>query len=223
MTYYSSYLYANCVILYNLTNAVYYMTEKIAQGAEAVLTKENGILTKERIAKGYRIRQIDEKIRKSRTRSEANLMRAARRAGINVPAVVDESEFSLRMEYIDGNRVKGLLDNRNYTRICQGMGESIAKLHERNIIHGDLTTSNMILEGNRIFLIDFGLGFQSNRIEDKATDLHLLKEALESTHFDIAEKAWNMILKVYGREYAEGEKVIKALSKIEKRGRYKER
>lgn len=199
------------------------MTETIAQGAEAILKKENDILIKERIAKGYRIRQIDEKLRKSRTRSEANLMRAARRSGIDVPAIISESEFSLRMEYINGSTVKDLLNDRNYTKVCQRMGESVAKLHDRNIIHGDLTTSNMILERDKIFLIDFGLGFHSNRIEDKATDLHLLREAFESTHFDIAEKAWNIILKVYSRDYAEGEKVIKALSKIEKRGRYKER
>ncbi len=199
------------------------MTETVAQGAEAILKKENSTLVKDRIAKGYRIAQIDERLRKSRTRSEANLIREAGRAGVNVPNIINEGSFTIEMGFIDGNKVRDALDKKNCKEICSHIGESVAKLHNRGIIHGDLTTSNMILKDGKIFFIDFGLGFFSQRTEDKAVDLRLLHQALESTHFEILEEAWDIILKSYKENYAGSDKVIKALSKIEKRGRYKER
>ncbi len=189
-------------------------------GAEAVLKREGDALVKERVKKGYRLSVIDEKLRKSRTRKEANLMREARRAGIFVPEIIEESEFSIKMKYIEGRQIKDVLDERNLAAVCRMIGEAAGRLHSNNIIHGDLTTSNMILSSG-LYLVDFGLGFSSSKTEDKAMDLHLLREALESTHFSIMEKAWGIILKNYA--YSEADKVIKTLSKIEKRGRYRER
>lgn len=190
-------------------------------GAEAVLTKKDGFVIKERIKKGYRLSALDEKLRKSRTRKEASLLREARRAGVDTPEIVEEGGFSIKMKHIEGERVKDALSEINCPDICKKIGEAAGKLHSSNIIHGDLTTSNMIVKGDKLYLIDFGLGFSSSKAEDKAMDLHLLREALESTHFSIAEKAWQEILKNYA--YGEADKVIKTLSKIEKRGRYRER
>ncbi|MEM7819648.1 MAG: KEOPS complex kinase/ATPase Bud32 [Candidatus Aenigmatarchaeota archaeon] len=205
--------------------------QQIARGAEAILYKENKKLIKERIMKSYRIKEIDEKLRRRRTRIEANLIRKARSTGIKVPQILEEEEFKIKMEYIDGKRVKDILNNNNYAEICQEIGKSIALLHNFDIIHGDLTTSNMIIKYKKnigiqeksfdIYFIDFGLGFISKRIEDKATDLFLLHEALESTHFDIFKKAWKIILKAYSKNYVDAEKVINVLNKIEKRRRYK--
>jgi TP53 regulating kinase-like protein len=200
---------------------------QIARGAEAVITRDGDVLTKERIRKGYRIMEIDERLRKRRTAMEAKLLRAAGRAGVNTPKILEEDKFSLKMEYVDGKRVRDILNDGNCDRICEKIGESVGKLHSYDLIHGDLTTSNMIfrIEGRDIviYFIDFGLGFISQRAEDRAVDLYLLHEALESTHFTVLEKAWKSVLKAYMEHYSGADKVIKALSKVEKRGRYKER
>ena len=101
------------------------------------------------------------------------------------------------------------------------VGESIAKIHDADIIHGDLTTSNMILSNERVFFIDFGLGYISKKIEDKAVDLHLLKHALEAKHF----KNWKILFEKFLEGYKKGKeskKILERLTAVEKRGRYKE-
>ena len=99
------------------------------------------------------------------------------------------------------------------------VGEQTAKLHQNSIIHGDLTTSNMILKDSQIFLIDFGLGFISAKIEDKAVDIHLIKQALEAKHFQNHEELFQNFLKGY--KWKDSKKVIERLKVVEKRGRYK--
>lgn len=195
----------------------------IAQGAEAVIRKENNEIVKERLSKGYRIKEIDDSLRKKRTRLEAKLIREARRAGVATPQIIEESRFSIKMDFIEGDRIKELVSRKNFKTIAKNIGESVALMHTYNIIHGDLTTSNMIQKGESVYFIDFGLGFFSGRAEDKATDLHVLKEAIQATHFDIADKFWPAVTKAYANNYTDSEKVIKALAKIEKRGRYVER
>jgi len=195
----------------------------VAQGAEAILYREDDILIKERIKKGYRIKELDEKLRKRRTRSEAKLLREARSIGIAVPNITDESESLIKMSFIKGKRIKEILDENNYKEIGEKIAKSVVILHDHNMIHGDLTTSNMILKNNEIYFIDFGLGFHSNRVEDKAVDLYLLHQALESTHFNVLENIWETILKTYEENSKEAEKIIKTLAEIEKRGRYRKR
>ena len=199
------------------------MPKIIAQGAEAVIRKENNEIVKERLSKGYRIKEIDDSLRKRRTRLEAKLIREARRAGVATPQIIEESRFSIKMDFIDGDRIKELVSRKNFKTIAKKIGESVALMHTYNIIHGDLTTSNMIQKDESVYFIDFGLGFFSGRAEDKATDLHVLKEAIQATHFDIAGKFWPAVTKAYANNYTDSEKVIKALAKIEKRGRYVER
>jgi len=196
---------------------------ELYHGAEAVVSEDDKTVIKERIKKGYRIKEIDTALRSRRTRLEAKLIREARRAGVFAPQILDEDKFVLKMEFIDGEKIKDILNDNNLETIAMIIGESVARLHSYGIIHGDLTTNNMIMKNDKIYFIDFGLGFFSRRVEDKATDLHLLKEVLESTHFRVAENTWKIILKNYQENYAEGDKVIKALLKIEKRGRYVER
>ena len=192
----------------------------IAKGAEAELKRDGDTVVKERIKKGYRILELDDKLRKRRTALEARLLREARRAGVLTPQVLEEEKTSLKMEFIDGQKVKDVLD-KNCISISKEVGRNVALLHSFDIIHGDLTTSNMLLKDGKLYLIDFGLGFISKREEDKAVDLYLLHEALESTHFDIMEKAWKSVLGSYKRHYQGSDKVIKALLNVESRGRYK--
>ena len=93
-------------------------------------------------------------------------------------------------------------------------------MHNNNIIHGDLTTSNMILN-KEVFFIDFGLSFFSEKIEDKAVDLHLLKEALESKHSNIWERSYKAALDSYFKKAVDGRQVLERIKIVEKRGRYK--
>lgn len=195
----------------------------IRKGAEANIYKSGKVLIKDRIKKGYRVSQLDEFIRKRRTKKEAKLLQRASRAGVLVPKVLHEDKFILNIEFIEGERIKDVLNEKNYKEICKKIGESVAKLHKDEIIHGDLTTSNIILKSKDIYFIDFGLGFFSRKIEDKATDLHLLEEAFESTHFKIADKAFDIVLKEYKKNYEKPKEVLKRLEDIRKRGRYVKR
>ncbi len=196
----------------------------IARGAEAVLyVSEDGVLVKERIKKGYRLGAIDDNLRRKRTRTESRLLREARRAGANTPQIHEEEAYSIKMEFLKGEKIKDILNEKNMTMLCTEIGESVGKLHSFHIIHGDLTTSNMIFLSGKVFFVDFGLGYQSHRIEDKAVDLHLLRQALESTHFSVAGKAWKIILKAYERNNSDADKVLRTLHAIEKRGRYAKR
>ena len=142
----------------------------IAKGAEAELKRDGDTVVKERIKKGYRILELDDKLRKRRTALEARLLREARRAGVLTPQVLEEEKTSLKMEFIDGQKVKDVLD-KNCISISKEVGRNVALLHSYDIIHGDLTTSNMLLKDGKLYLIDFGLGFISKREEDKAVYL----------------------------------------------------
>ncbi|MBW6461730.1 MAG: Kae1-associated serine/threonine protein kinase [DPANN group archaeon] len=189
-------------------------------GAEAKISVDDGIVTKDRIPKGYREGALDIKIRKARTKKEAKLLERAKVAGVMVPNILGMRDFSIQMDFVDGMRVKDIVDDSNMKKICADIGLSIAKLHNASIIHGDLTTSNMILSSDKVYFIDFGLGQVSSKVEDKATDLHLLEEAIESTHYELAEDALKLIFKSYLKNCNDGKNVMARLSEIRLRGRY---
>jgi len=198
--------------------------EIIGHGAEAKIILSDNLIIKDRISKSYRIKEIDDKIRKQRTKAEKKLLEKASKI-INAPNPFPLEEFNkIKMPFIEGKKLSEHLDSFPLSRqkeICKSVGESIAKLHEADIIHGDLTTSNMILVKDKIFLIDFGLGYISRKIEDKAVDLHLLKQALEAKHFKNWKELFEAVEKGY-KNYKESEKVLERLNVVEKRGRYKE-
>jgi len=220
------------------------------QGAEAILILEDNKLIKRRIRKNYRVPEIDDKLRKLRTRSESKIMQKL--SGIiNVPKIIkaDENSREIIMQYIEGKKLSDNLDKlKNKNNIMQEVGKQVSILHNNNIIHGDLTTSNMILVENsitnknkgkpttempnkslainniknkndKIFLIDFGLSFHSSRIEDKAVDLHLLKQALEAKHYKHYKELFSSFLETYNPK--DKTKIISQLEKVELRGRYK--
>lgn len=204
----------------------------LSRGAEAILyfSEYEGqkVLVKERIRKSYRIEEIDKRLRKTRTREEAKLLTEARKVGVATPKIfmLDEKNFKILMEYVDGIRVKELLASSNkktVEKICFEIGRLIGKLHANNIVHGDLTTSNMIFKDGEIYFIDFGLGRISSRLEDKGVDLNLLLEALKATHFKILNVCWDNIVKGYKKEYKDAEEVLRKVEEIEKRARYAKR
>jgi TP53 regulating kinase-like protein len=194
----------------------------IGRGAEALLIEKDGTLIKRRIKKGYRHPTIDDNLRIARTRRESKILCKAS-AEINVPRVFNSQGNEIVMEFIDGKVLSQDLDDfpmKKALEICKKIGESTAKIHDINIIHGDLTTSNMIFKDNKVYFIDFGLGFHSMKPEDKAVDLYLLREALKSKHFRHYDDYYEQVLEGYkkSRNYAQ---VIERLKKVECRGRYK--
>jgi len=202
--------------------------KEIARGAEAVLYlgERDGsrVLVKDRIKKGYRLDELDTRIRRLRTRHEDSLLDRARRAGVQVPCVMDSSEDKIVMEFIDGISVKdafnGMGDGER-DDVCRLVGEALGRLHGNGIVHGDFTTSNMMLMAGRLYVIDFGLGKVSGRVEDQAVDLYLLYEALKAAHFKYLNEAWQRILKSYRQQYSHAPDVLRRLEKIERRRRYR--
>ena len=203
--------------------------ELVQIGAEAVLTKENNKLIKYRVSKGYRLQEIDEKLRKFRTRRESKILEKLD----FVPKVFssDDKNMKIIMEFVNGELVKNVLDGLNEKErkeICEKIGEQIGEMHDLGIIHGDLTTSNMIIrvlplstQKKEIVFIDFGLGLFSKKLEDKATDLRLFRQALESKHYKVFDESYKAVLDGY-KKSENSKEVLKWLEeKVEKRGRYK--
>jgi Kae1-associated kinase Bud32 len=193
---------------------------ELNRGAEAVLIKKNSVLIKNRVKKGYRLAQIDEKIRKERTKKEAKLLSDAKRAGVKTPNIINVTENIIEMEFVNGKLLRDHLDSlKNWRKVCENIGKSVAKLHANDIIHGDLTTSNMILNGVETYFLDFGLGFESKRVEDKAVDLRVLEEALRAKHYLNHDKFFKSVLRGY-ELYEKSFEVINRLEKVRKRARY---
>jgi TP53 regulating kinase-like protein len=206
----------------------------IKKGAEAslYLTQWHGkkALTKTRIPKKYRPEVLDKQIRTYRTIHEPQLIHDAKASGVPTPLIymVNVPDATIVMEYIEGVQVKQYLNKApkaERKQLCLKIGELVGKLHKKGIIHGDLTTSNMILTpGGQIFLVDFGLGENNIELEAKGVDLHLLKRALQSTHFGFWETCFEDVLNGYASVLGEAlaEKVYEKTSEIERRGRYVE-
>jgi Kae1-associated kinase Bud32 len=195
----------------------------IAQGAEAKLFLEEGRILKNRFQKSYRLKEIDEKLRSFRTRREAKILQKLESINFRSSRLISsDDKENIVIDEVRGNLLKYVLEESDYKNLCSEIGRKIAILHNNSIIHGDLTTSNMILN-KEIYFIDFGLSFFSEKAEDKAVDLHLLKEGLESKHYKIWEECFKCVLEAYKSEAKNCNETIKRLEAVEKRGRYRAR
>lgn len=187
------------------------------EGAEAEVKVGEKEVRKKRHPKNYRHKKIDRELREERTETEQRLMEDARKHGVNVPEVEQESEDELSMEKVGGKPLKQVLEDD--TTLLKELGKNVAFLHDTDIIHGDLTTSNAMVD-RELYLIDFGLSYRSQRIEDKAVDIHLLKQVLKTSHPEVAKDAWGEFVEGYN-EYEESGEVLEQLKDVESRGRYK--
>lgn len=201
---------------------------QINMGAEAKVYDSDflgyKVVIKHRIAKKYREESIDRKLRKDRTIQEVRLLQLARVIGINVPYVldVDKVNWVIVMDKVAGSSIKHYMESNNLEKYFIELGKIIGKLHSSNIIHGDLTTSNIILDPTEnIWIIDFGLGFISHQIEDKAVDLLVLKHTIESSHYSSYELAYGSLIKGYQDQNTQAEKIFKRLKIVEARVRYR--
>ena len=204
-------------------------------GAEAIVSKLrwNGfdLISKHRVPKPYRIPELDRWIRDKRTIHEAKILVELKRAGVPAPAIIllDRSSSTIYMQYIKGIELKKALDELDPVRIekiAGKLGEIVGKMHLRRIVHGDLTTSNVILdEKEKIYLIDFGLSSVSDDVEELAVDIHLLDRSLESAHHKIRERFMKHFLlgysKIVGRDHTL--EILRKVKEIRMRGRYVQR
>ncbi len=199
---------------------------QIAHGAEAVLYKDGSLVMKERLAKAYRLPALDESLRKFRTRREAKVLGKLQEMNFPSPALRDFSDkrMSIVMDFVPGVKLRDVLEQREQVMdIGKEMGQRIAKLHAANIIHGDLTTSNMILHEtlNEVHFIDFGLSFFSEKVEDKAVDLFLLDRALETTHAAKYQELFEAVIEGYCEGYDGADDVLARFEEVQLRGRNK--
>lgn len=205
----------------------YTKDQQVIQGAEAWIYRgsclDQPAMIKERIQKRYRIEQLDTRIRKSRTATEAKVLAQAYLGGVNVPELyfVDTSNFVIVMREIEGRPLKDLSSDSKFLSYLKQYGRLVGILHNLDIIHGDLTTSNAMLEDSEVFLIDFGLARFSSSLEDKAVDLIVLKRTLESTHSAIYEKGWIAFQEGYFTESGiDSDTMTKKIEQVERRKRY---
>ncbi|HVL87130.1 MAG TPA: bifunctional N(6)-L-threonylcarbamoyladenine synthase/serine/threonine protein kinase [Candidatus Thermoplasmatota archaeon] len=199
----------------------------LAHGAEAqvfrVLYRGRPAVVKRRLPKRYRHPQIDGALRAQRTRTEGRLLAEAKRAGVRTPIVFDirPEQGELWMEELAAPRLREVLgeaSRKDLENLLRSAGEAVARLHDADVVHGDLTTSNLLAHGDGVALLDFGLGVRSRDPEDKGTDLHVLMEALSATH---AEGLFDFVLGGYRSEAKDPKPVEESLAQIVRRGRYR--
>ena len=201
--------------------------EDAIQGAEATVTVTTYLgrkaLVKTRPPKTYRLPELDEHIRSIRTKNEAKIVHDARMAGVRTPCIydIDLKKSSIVMEYIEGKAVKNVLDDHpeKADEICEKIGLAVARLHSAGICHGDLTTSNMILENDEICLIDFSMGCTKAELEDIGVDLRLLERAFSSAHVGL-ESSFEKLMATYYSNVSNEKQVRKKLEDIKNRARY---
>lgn len=192
----------------------------IAQGAEATLTKTATGVLKQRTPKTYRHPQLDASLRHSRNKREIKALKKAKEAGVRVPEILEEQEHSFLMEYIAAPPLREVLLNQpERYDLLEQLGRMIARLHNAELIHGDLTTSN-VLVADELVIIDFGLSFFSRRIEDMAVDLHVLEQIIESSHPTYKQELFNAVLTGY-LDVQHHAQVLERLAIVQQRGRNK--
>jgi len=223
----------------------------IKQGAESRIYQASfcgkETIIKERFQKKYRHPVLDKEITDSRLTQEARCLVKSRKVGVAVPALyfVDYNLRCLFMEEIKGKTVRDYLyavssDTKcDFSSLSKNLARKIAlciaSLHNAYIIHGDLTTSNMMLvpsqnttneannnnDDDQLVLIDFGLSYTSGSIdEDCAVDMYVLERAFLSTHPN-SEELFEEIMKYYGEYLKNGKQVLNKLEDVRMRGRKK--
>ena len=187
------------------------------QGSEALVEFDANTVWKRRLPKPYRNPAMDLRLRRHRTNVEARLTHEARKIGIPTPLIkgIDPLNFTLEFQKVgDADLSEGLNQKR-----VENVVNYLALLHSFGIVHGDPTTRNIRIDStsDKVYLIDFGLGFHTDNIEDYAMDLHIFKESLVGTSSNY-EELWNRAISVY--EAQGSPHVLTRLQEIELRGRY---
>ncbi|XP_063703147.1 EKC/KEOPS complex subunit TP53RK [Culicoides brevitarsis] len=212
--------------------------ELLQQGAEGRIFigdyKGQRCLVKERFVKNYRHPDLDAHLTKTRIKAEQKAVERCTKAGVLTPKIfeADIKDRKIYMEYLETS-----ITSKQYIiehgsnaalmeKLATAIGTAVGKMHANNIIHGDLTTSNMLIKPKTedfadydLVMIDFGLSQYSTTTEDKGVDLYVLERALLSTHSKV-EGLFPKILEAYCTENAKGSKeVVAKLEEVRLRGR----
>ncbi len=183
---------------------------------------------KRRVKKSYRVAELDKRIRGERTVREANALKDAKIAGVRAPSIlgVDLADFSISMSLIEGEIARTCLDSmrrKDRDECLQEIGRQIGALHFAGLVHGDMTTSNIVLAKSGVpFLLDFGMSSHSSDPEDRGTDLHLLQRSISTSHSLDPRRAEKLVRTGYSEMLGETEAAQSVLSQraIARRGRY---
>ncbi|KAK3378584.1 Serine/threonine-protein kinase BUD32 [Podospora didyma] len=235
----------------------------ISQGAEGRLYKTTHLSADRPCALKYRPPKLwrhpilDARLTKTRMGGEAKVLERCYRAGVPVPALyaMDLAAGWMMIEWIHGMPVRQAInewlgerpetildpadqvDETPLVELMKRIGTVLGSLHRTGVVHGDLTTSNMMLKekeskGNDkseagskkyalegdVVLIDFGLATQSLADEDRAVDLYVLERAFASTH-PRAEKLFTHVLEAYRVAFKKAPSVLAKLEDVRMRGR----
>ena len=202
------------------------------RGAEADLSLATigpwRVVIKRRVRKEYRTPSLDEQIRHDRTISEASRIHEAKTAGAKVPSIVgvDVENNAIVMTHLDGTVARERLDDMSINdarKLLRSIGEQIGLLHTAGIVHGDLTTSNVIVSpSGEPFIVDFGMSRRSTEPEDRGVDLHLLQRSIIASHNKDSSSMMNSMIRGY--EQTAGKKAAgstwRKAREIARRGRY---
>jgi TP53 regulating kinase-like protein len=188
--------------------------QPMSEGAEALIyaTQLYGtdIVVKYRAPKRYRINELDRPLINMRTKKEAKLMFRASEAGVNVPRIIGIGDNVIYMERIKGDLFNDLEISAELARAA---GKQLGLLHNSGIIHGDFTPANMMADGRRVYIIDFGLAESTSSSEERALDLLLMKRQISPVLYAHFAKSYSSTAK-------QSRETMLRLAKVERRGRY---
>lgn len=195
--------------------------ERLSEGAEAIIYKTDFLgmpaLIKRRISKDYREKKLDENIRTTRTKKEAKILSVLSDKEIYVPSLLMITKFDIYLSVIKGKRLSTFYDQKKeMKKTFARIGESLATIHNSGISHGDYTPANIIVENEKVGIIDFGLADITHSIEDKAMDIILMKRSINPSHY-------SKFISAYKQKSTDPKPILKRVEDIEKRGRYIER
>ena len=191
------------------------------RGAEAIVEtiEWNGqtAISKIRNKRGYRHPALEKRLVVERLRSESRIMERLISQGVPVPAIfsVNTSDNSIFMEFIEGQTLERALRGKDFKKHLIQTAHLLSRIHSLNVVHGDPTTSNFLVN-DKIYAIDFGLSSISDDDEDRASDLRVFLESLDSHHSEISGR--NIFLEAYSKGASKS--VLEALKVLELRGRY---
>ncbi len=202
-----------------------------ALGAESKIIRavwqERPVAIKSRVVKPYLLADIDELLRRQRTARECKMLTYARSLGIPTPAVyfIDRRNNAIVMDFIEGEQLKEVAQHADIAlleQLCSKFGTMIGYLHRGKVVHGDPTTSNVIVDPmGKLWMVDFGLAEWNATVEMMGVDLHLVHRALETTHWDRQDTMLDAFLEGYSSVMgAAAAAVLSRMEEIRERGRY---
>ena len=200
------------------------------EGAEARVSEVDfcGVraLRKSRPVKSYRDPELDRRLRSERLRTEARLLREARRAGVRTPIVldIDLEDMSLVLEQLEGPTLTEVLadppGSARRARAVEKWGRALGRLHAAGISHGDLTASNVLWVGDDVAFLDLSLGSRPASLEELGVDLHLVQEDLNTLCPD-RQETYEAFLASYRSAFPQGSgNVVERTEEIQGRVRY---